>query len=124
MEKWIEHDGNYIDGDVLRWKQPIWSDEGPRRSKKKKVTKLGERRVTAQFLLTEQSPSAEGKGSVRLTVLKDEILLNTYDIPLTFLKKDTVIVKKKTTISKGGPERLRCPDEGGRSWAVARSRFF
>ncbi len=124
MEKWVEHDGRYIDGDVLRWKQPIWSSEGPRQSKKDKVTKVGERRLTAQFLLKEQVLPAEGSGPVRMTVLKDEILSNEYKMPLKVHKKDSVVVKKRTTISKGSPERLTWPDEGGRSWAIATSRFF
>ena len=118
MEKWVEHDGNDIDGDVLRWNQAIWSDEGPRRSKKKKVTKLGERRLTAEYL------GLDSKGCVRLSVLKDEILSNVYEIPLKVLKKGTVIVRKRTTISKGKPERLLWTDETARSWATATSRFL
>ena len=118
MEKWVECDGNYVDGDVRRWNQAIWSDEGPRRSKKKKVTKLGERRLTAEFL------AEDGKGCVRMSVLKDEIVSNIYEIPLKLLKKGTVIVRKRTTINKGKPERLLWTDETARSWATAASRFF
>jgi len=114
MEKWVPCDGNYITGDVLRWKQPVWSDEGPKRSKKQKVTRLGERRVTAAVL------TVDSKGFVRLSVMKDEILENKYEMPLKALKKDQIIVKKRATIAKGKPERLKWSDESARSIAVSR----
>ena len=114
MQKWVPCDGNYITGDVLRWKQPIWSDEVPKRSKKKKVTRLGERCVTAAVL------TVDSKGFVRLSVMKDEIVDNKYQMPLKTFKKDEVIVKKRATIAKGKPERLKWSDESARSLAVSR----
>jgi len=99
---------------VLRWKQAIWSDEGPKRSKKKKVARLGERRVTAAVL------TVDSKGFVRLSVMKDEILENKYEMPLKALKKDQVVVKKRATIAKGKPERLKWSDESARSISVSR----
>lgn len=114
MQKWVPCDGNYVTSDVRRWKQAIWSDEGPKRSKKKKVTRLGERRITAQVL------TVDSKGLVRLSVKKDEILENIYGMPLKALKKDEIIVRKKATIAKGNPERLEWSDETARSYAVSR----
>lgn len=114
MQKWVPCDGHYITGDVLRWKQAVWSDEGPKRSMKKKVTRLGERRITAAVL------TVDSKGLVRLSVMKDEILENLYKMPLKALKKDEIIARKRATIAKGDPERLKWSDESARSIAVSR----
>jgi hypothetical protein len=114
MQKWIPFEGKCVTGDVLRWKQPIWSDEGPKRSKKKKVTRLGERRVTAAVL------TVDSKDFIRLSVMKDEILENKFGMPLKTFKKDDVIVKKRATIAKGSPERLEWSDESVRSRTVSR----
>jgi hypothetical protein len=37
------------------------------------------------------------------------------EMPLKALKKDTVIVKKRATIAKGSPERLKWSDESAMS---------
>src|SRR5215472_327107 len=79
MHKWVPCDGNYITSDVVRWKQAIWSSEEFKSSKKKKVARLGERRVTAEVL------TVDNKGFIRLSVMKDEILENMYGMPLKAL---------------------------------------
>lgn len=112
MPKWIECGDHLITGDVVRWTEAIWP-ERKRKSKKKKPEKLGERRITAAVL------TVDSKGFVRLSVMKDEITENKYDMPLKPLKKDQVIVKKHGTIKRGKPERLKWSEETARAVAVS-----
>src|SRR5689334_22330194 len=113
MPNWIKCGEDFITGDVLRWTEAIWPERKPR-SKKKKPEKLGERRVTAAVLTTDN------KGFVRLAVMKDEIIANKYEMPLKSLKKDQVIVKKRATVGRGHAERLKWSDESARAMAVSR----
>jgi len=67
MPKWIPCGEKFIVGDVVRWKEAVWVEKGKR---KKKLIKVGERRVTAEVLGTDR------KGFVCLSVCKCEILAN------------------------------------------------
>lgn len=109
---WIKCGKYFAVGDVIRWKQPIWSD-GKRRGKKKGVKK-GERLTTAAVL------EVDSRGYVRLCVRKDEIIGNKYGTPLDCFKKDDVIVRKWETIEKGNPERMEWSDATARPHTVSR----
>ena len=61
MPKWIPCGEKFIVGDVVRWKEAVWVEKGKR---KKKLIKVGERRVTAEVLGTDR------KGFVCLSVCK------------------------------------------------------
>ena len=113
MPNWIKCGEDFITGDVVRWTEAVWL-EPKRKSKKKKAEKIGERRVTAAVL------TVDSKAFVRLSVMKDEITANKYDMPLKSQKKDQVIVKKRATIGRGHAERLRWSDESARALAVSR----
>jgi hypothetical protein len=67
MPKWIPCGEKFIIGDVVRWKEAVRVEKGKR---KKKLIKVGERRVTAEVLNTDR------KGFVCLSVCKCEILAN------------------------------------------------
>ena len=113
MPKWIECGEDFITGDVVRWTEAVWL-EPKRKTKKKRAEKIGERRVTAAVL------TVDNKGFVRLSVIHDEILANKYGMPLKSLKKDQVIVKKRATIARGKPERMKWSEETARALAVSR----
>ena len=110
---WVKCGSDITAGDVLRWTEAIWP-ETKRKSRKKKPSKLGERRITAAVL------ELDSRDYVRLSIIKEDILSNEYGMPLKPLKKDQVIVKKRATIARGKPERLRWTDEAVRAIEVSR----
>ena len=112
-EKWSKCGKHFAAHDIIRWKQAIWPDAKRKRGKRKAVKK-GERRTTAEVL------EIDDRGYVRLCVLKDEEISNTYGVPLELFKKDDVIVRKRETIEKGNPERLDWSDETARPHTVSR----
>lgn len=113
MSYWLKCGADFIIPDVIRWTEAVWPEQ-KRRSKKRKPTKLGERRVTAAVM------TLDSRDYVRLSVIKDEIIDNKYGMPLKQLKKGEVIVRKKSTIAKGHPERMKWSEESARSLAVSR----
>lgn len=110
---WIKCGADFISPDVLRWTEAVWL-EPKRKTRKRKATKAGERRVTAAVL------TLDSRGSVRLSVIKDEILENKFGMPLKALKQDDVIVRKRATIERGNPERMKWSEESARSLAVSK----
>ena len=81
---------------------------------KKKVEKLGHRRVTAEVL------KVDARGYVSLAVLECDILSNTHGLPLKPLKKGEIIRKQRSTIGKGSGERLKWSHEDARSLIVSK----
>ncbi len=78
--QWIPCGEKFIVGNVVRWTEPIWLELKKKKKKgKKKVEKLGARRVTAEVL------SADASGYVSLSVFECEILSNTHGLPLRLL---------------------------------------
>lgn len=55
--KWIPCGEKFIVGDVVRWKEAVWVEKGKR---KKKLIKVGERRVTAEVLGTDRKWGIRG----------------------------------------------------------------
>jgi hypothetical protein len=111
MDKWIPCGEKFIVGDVVRWTEPVWIERG---KQKKRLVKVGTRRVTAEVLTI--------RGYAYLSVCQCEILSNTQGLSLEPFKKDEIIRKKRSTIGKGGGERLKWSDEGAR--ALTESKFF
>ncbi len=111
--KWIKCGADYIAGDVLGWTEAVWL-EPKRKTRKRKATKAGERRVIAAVL------TLDGRGYVRLSVIEDKITENKFEMPLKALKRHEVIVRKRATIERGNPERLKWTDETARPHAVSR----
>lgn len=111
--KWIKCGPDFIAGDVLGWTEAVWL-EPKRKTKKRKATKAGERRVVAAVL------TLDNRGYVRLSVIEDKITENKFEMPLKTLKRHEVIVRKRATIERGTPERLKWTDETARPHAVSR----
>lgn len=112
MPKWIPCGEKFIVGDVVRWNEAIWIEKGRR---KKKLIKIGERRVTAEVLTT-----ADPKGFVRLSVCKCEILVNLAARELEPLKKGEGIRRARRTIGRGSGERLAWSDEDARAHVTSK----
>jgi hypothetical protein len=101
MPKWLPHPGVLITGDIVRWREPVWSEK----PHKKKYRILGERRVTAAVL------AMDSNGFLRLSILED---------PMKRFKKDEVVRKKRISMARASAERLKRSDETARSLAVTR----
>jgi len=111
MPKWIPCGEKFIVGDVVRWKEAVWVEKGKR---KKKLVKVGERRVTAEVLGTDR------KGFVCLSVCKCEILANLAARVLEPFKKGDGIRRARRTIGRGSGERLAWSDEDARAHVTSK----
>ena len=111
MPKWIACGENFIIGDVVRWKEAVWAEKGRR---KKRLIKIGERRMTAEVMSTEP------KGFVYLSVLKCEILANLAARVLEPFKKGELVRRARRTIGRGSGERLAWSDEGARAHVTSK----
>ena len=113
--KWIPCGEKFIVGDVIRWIEPIWLElKKKKKGGKKKVEKLGTRRVTAEVV------KIDGSGYVSLSILECEIL-STGDGPKPEpLKKGESLRKLRRTIGKGNGERLKWSREDARSLVVSK----
>lgn len=102
--------------DVICWTDPIWPENKRRRKRGKgaNVRPNGEQRVTAELL------ELDSRGYLKLVVLKAVIEKNTHGIPLKTFKKGETIVKKRSTIERGNPMRLKWHDEGHRSSEISK----
>lgn len=113
--KWIPCGETFIVGDVIRWTEAIWLELKKKKKGKKKVEKLGYRRVTAEVL------KVDARGYVSLSVLECDILSNTTDgLPLKPLKKGEIIRKQRSTIGKGSGVRLKWSHEDARALIVSK----
>ncbi|MGH9455455.1 MAG: hypothetical protein ACRD2O_15960 [Terriglobia bacterium] len=50
MTRWTHCGEAFIAGDVVRWTEPVWAEGKWKRRGKKKLVKVGSRRVTAEVL--------------------------------------------------------------------------
>jgi hypothetical protein len=108
MTEWVPVGNDFIAADVIRWKEGVFK---PRRSKKGKAIKLGERQMIAEVLRDEA-------GWVYLLVRGCEVMsatigLNPCDVPV--LAKGTGTKRKRATIVRGKPDRLLWSDESARA---------
>ena len=113
--EWSKDVSRLAVSDVIRWTEPIWPEQKRRRRRLKgaKVRPNGEQRVTAQLL------ELDSREYLRLMVLKAEIVSNPDGMPLKAFKKGEIIVKKRTTVERGSPERLKWRDEAHRSTEIS-----
>jgi len=107
MAEWVPIGGGFIAADVIRWKEGVYK---PRRSKRGKPFRLGDRLVTAEVL---QEP--DQKGWVRLLVRKCETLLELTTRRLPVYQNGAEIKRARKTIMRGNPERLLWSDESARA---------
>ena len=113
MAEWVPiQDSRLIAADVIRWKEKVY---GPRRLRKAKTARLGDRLVTAEVL---KEPDAQGW--MELLVLKCEIL-KVLSVRKPPALSSTMQVKRALrTIMRGEPERLLWSDESARDAVISR----
>lgn len=99
-------------GDVVRWTEGIWHSK--RKKKKRKVTRLGTREVTAQVM------TLDPKDYLYLSVLKCVVIENRYGRAIAPYKKSHLIKRKRGTLGRGGAEKLAEPDPPKRPKVVSR----
>ena len=115
MAKWIPCDSEFIEADVVRWKESVWEKRSRRRNAR--AVNVGERVVTAEVLRED----AEGWVYLltRACVLLSERIPGR-KVPL--LPKGGNLRRKRRTIERGKPERLLWSDESAR--AIVASKFL
>src|SRR5262249_40400694 len=123
MAGWIECGKNFIEADVIRFREPVWENRGPRqrRGQKVKGRRIGERTVTAQVIAEDQEA-----GYVLLLIgacgsQRDKALPPNIDVMM--LNKGEERWRARKTIERRGPERQLWVDETARAVAV-RDRAF
>ena len=103
---WEKSQGDFLESDVVEWVEAIWSPNKTRRRRKSRP--WGKQKVVAQIA------SVEGD-FVKLTVLKADVIENIIGSTLRPHKVGTTIVKKRSTLLRGNPERLHWSEEDVRS---------
>lgn len=112
MAEWIPIEGGaFVAADVIRWKENVYA---PKRSRKARPPRLGDRLVTAEVL---QGPDADGW--VRLLVRHCEILTELSVRKPPHVTRNTEIKRAVRTIMRGNPERLAWSDESARAAVVS-----
>ena len=114
MAQWVPCGGDFIQADVIRWKEAVWE----RRSRRKnaRAVNVGDRTVIAEVL------SIDKQGWVRLLVRGGAILTEKTTRRIAPLAKGQEIKRKRSTILRGKPERLTWSDESAR--ALLASKFL
>lgn len=102
---WEQAKGEFVESDVVEWVEAIWS---PNKFKKRKSRPWGKQKVVAQIA------SIEGD-FVKLTVLKAAVIENIIGSELRPHKVGTTIIKKRSTLVRGNPERLHWSEEDVRA---------
>lgn len=113
---WLKCGTDFIVGDVIRWKEPIWKPQ-LRRSKRKPVM-IGQRLIAGQVLKMDRY------GWVHIEVASCSVLpFETWGKPIPGLKRGEVIRRRRAKIGQGRLDRLAWSDESARA-AIVGSRFF
>jgi hypothetical protein len=108
---WEETTGEFLESDVIEWREIIWPPRNPRR---KKPRPYGEQIVTGQIIRIEGE-------FVILDVLKAEITENRTAAALRPHAVGTTIKRKRQTLLKGNPERLLWSEEDVRAALLPKS---
>jgi hypothetical protein len=112
MTPWIQCGDEFLEADVIRWKEAIWEQRG---RGKGRAVKIGEREVVAE-VLREDDDGAWVRLLVRAcTLLADK----TYGRRAHPLKPGEEIRRKRTTLARGHTERLAWSDESVREALAA-----
>jgi hypothetical protein len=106
MAEWVPIKEGFIAADVIRWKEKVYM---PRRARRGRVVRLGERMVTAEVL-----KGTDSKGWVRLLVRQCETLVEYTIRRLPSYMNGAEIKRARRTIMRGNPERLLWSDESAR----------
>jgi hypothetical protein len=123
MNGWIACGKNFIEADVIRFREPVWENRGPRQRKGLKVMgrKIGERTVTAQVIAEDEEAGYVLLLIEACEVHRDKALLQNIDVMI--LNKGEERWRARKTIERRGPERQLWQDETARAVAV-RDRAF
>ena len=100
---WRKSDG-FVEGDVVKWSEAIWSPNNRRRRKVANRKPWGKQEVTAQVVGMDED-------FISLKVLKAKITESNVGTVLIPHKAGTTIKKKRQTLLRGQPERLLWSEE-------------
>jgi len=106
MTKWIPCGNGFIEADVIRWKESVW--EKPSRRRTARAVNAGERMVIAEVIRDKD-------GWVDLLLRECTIISEKPGWLLKPLPKNLEVRRKRRTIERGNPERLRWSDEAVRA---------
>lgn len=107
MSGWVFCQGDFIEADVIRWKEPIWENRGPRQGR---AVRIGDRLVTAEVLAED-----EETGWVTLLVLDCDNLSTPPKRMIALLARGVSVRRKRKSLEIGRPERLLWTDEAARA---------
>lgn len=113
--KWLACGNDFIEADVIRWKEPVWKPQ-PRRSKRKPSI-IGQRLITGQIVKIDRA----GWVHIEVTACTVEPAPHWLH-PLPPLKAGEAIRRQRGKVGQGKVERLRWSDESARA-AIVGSRF-
>jgi hypothetical protein len=115
MAEWIPAEGGFIQADVIRWREAVFSR--PRRRGARPLN-IGSRLVIAEVLQDEDE-----KGLVVLLIRGCELVAEKFiGKTVEVLRKGNKVRRARKTIMRGKPERLLWSDETARD--VVASRFL
>jgi hypothetical protein len=113
MDGWVSAADGFIETDVIRWMEAVFSR---RKAKRGKALRIGKRHVTAQV-------ASDRHGWVELEIISCKIIADeAVGHTVEALKPTAKIQRSKKTIMRGRPERLLWSDISAR--AIVASRFI
>lgn len=113
MAKWIPCGPEFIEGDVIRWREAVWK---PKARKTSRSVKTGERVIVAEVL------ADEGEWAGLLVKICETTPADNWWKPLQELKPGERLRRRRGPIGQSGAERLLWSDESAR--ALVASRFM
>lgn len=113
MTNWVPCGGDFIEADVIRWKEAAWEQ---RRRRRGRAVNAGERMVVAEVIRDRPD------GWVELLIRDSSVLSEKKGWVLRPLPKDTQARRRRRTLERGNPERLLWSDESVR--ATLGSKFL
>jgi len=108
MAEWIPCGAGFIEGDVIRWTEPVWK---PRARKNSRARKIGERRITAQVLKI----TPEGWVHLQVKSCETTAARDWWKPLLPLREQGGELRRRRLTIGRGGAERLPWSEEGARA---------
>lgn len=112
MTDWIPVEGEFIQADVIRWREAVFYKA---RRRGARPVKFGTRQVIAEVLREEDQD-----GFVLLLVRGCEGFSEMVGRPVEIFKKGTQVRRARRTIMRSKPERLVWSDETARSLLASR----
>lgn len=113
---WIPVCGAFIEADVVRWTEAIWSEKKRGRGKNAKNVLIGKQQVTGQITLIDDD-------FVHIKVIEAKFTEQAGAKPGQLRTVGDIIRKKPKTLSKSALERLLWSDEKSRADIIAEKKF-